>query len=228
MTSLISSVRAGMNRTCCLHALLLAEQRTVHCDLIQFNTVVCYLPCLKKERGRRGVLVFFSNAHSQMDDLTFFLNVEYPRKVSQVRTLKQVKNHHVPSLTFMFPSKMQGFILPQVLAWLTPWILLLFPLAHIPLSCSLSHSQGELAHPTSLTAETVLRRLGITSRCFSFFPPSWNNHPFTQQQFSSLHSASFGVSCAWNQVEPGDWQGNSQHCDILFPHGLISFSFVAN
>lgn len=68
----------------------------------------------------------------------------------------------------------------------------------------------------------VLRRLGILSRCFPFFSPSWNNHPFFQQLSSCLSSASFGVPCAWNQVEPGDWQGNLQHCDIWFPQ----FDFV--
>ena len=80
-------------------------------SVVLFNMVVLF--ALLKEREREGVSFFLSCSPAD-GSFGVFLKVEYPRKVNQVGTPKQVKNMHLPSLMFMLLSEVEGFILPRV------------------------------------------------------------------------------------------------------------------
>lgn len=187
------------------------------------------MPCLKRKREK--VCPFFlpqSPTKLLHGSNGVFLKVEYPRKVNQVGTPKWVKNMHPPSLTFLLLSEGQGFILPQVPAWITPPCCCFFPFSIFPYHVPFPHSHSEVAHPASLPAETVSSG-GLATHLGAFCRlHCGDNHPFVQQEFSCLSGRSFGISCAQKQVKPSDWQCNFQHHDVFFSPGLVLLSFVHN
>lgn len=123
-------------------------------SVVLINMVVLF--ALLKGRERERCLFFFSLPCSPTDgSFDVFSKVEYPRKVNRVGTPKRVKNVHLPSLTFMLLSEVQGFILPWVLAWITPWYCCFFPFSVFPYHIAFPGGHSELTHPASLPAETV-------------------------------------------------------------------------